>query len=62
MKGDIEIAGFMITAEEWHGLDSLARTQLAEVITQDGRRASGVGPRPESEPELTSPFSEARSP
>ena len=34
MKGDIAIAGFMITAEEWQALDTLARAQLVAVITR----------------------------
>jgi hypothetical protein len=34
MKGDIAIAGFMITAEEWQSLDVRARAQLVAVITR----------------------------
>jgi hypothetical protein len=34
MRGDIAIAGFMITAEEWESLDTLARAQLVAVITR----------------------------
>ena len=39
MKGDIAIAGFMITAEEWQAHDALARAQLVAVIT---RREDGA--------------------
>jgi hypothetical protein len=28
MRGDIALAGFMLTAEEWHALDPVARAQL----------------------------------
>jgi hypothetical protein len=28
MKGDIALAGFVLTAEEWHALDPLSRAQL----------------------------------
>jgi hypothetical protein len=41
MKGDIAIAGFMITAEEWQAHDALARAQLVAVIT---RREDGLVP------------------
>jgi hypothetical protein len=63
MKGDIAIAGFMITAEEWQGLDSLARSQLVAVITEDGLRATDYGRRSEVGTSLE-PFSkpEVRTP
>jgi hypothetical protein len=54
MKGDIAIAGYMITAEEWQALDQLARAQLVAVIT---RREEGwvISPAAElnSEPSST---------
>ena len=28
MKGDIALVGFVLTAAEWHGLDTSARKQL----------------------------------
>jgi hypothetical protein len=34
MRGDIAIAGFMITAEEWQSLDLSARAELVAVITR----------------------------
>lgn len=45
MKGDIAVAGLMITAEEWQALDSVSRAQLVAVITRrDPMIASGSGP------------------
>lgn len=47
MKGDIAVAGFMLTAEEWQELDPASRAQLVTVITrrEDAPRlASGTGP------------------
>ena len=34
MRGDIAIAGYMITAQEWNAFDALARAQLCAVITR----------------------------
>lgn len=34
MKGDIAIAGFYLTAEEWQALDPVARAQLVAAATQ----------------------------
>ena len=34
MKGDIAIAGFYLTAEEWQALDTAARAQLVEAATR----------------------------
>lgn len=34
MKGDISVAGFMLTAEEWADLDATSRAQLVAVITR----------------------------
>jgi hypothetical protein len=45
MKGDIAVAGLMITAEEWQALDAASRAQLVAVITrQDPTLAAGSGP------------------
>ncbi len=45
MKGDIAVAGLMITAEEWQALDAASRAQLVAVITrQDPLFANGSGP------------------
>jgi len=46
MKGDIAVAGFMMTAEEWEGLDTVSRAQLVAVITRrdDPWIAQGSGP------------------
>lgn len=45
MKGDIAVAGFMMTAEEWQALDAPSRAQLVDVITRkDPQIATGSGP------------------
>jgi hypothetical protein len=58
MKGDIAVAGFRLTAEEWQALDSVSRAQLVAVITRRDAPflAAGSGPVviaeiPELEPE-----------
>jgi hypothetical protein len=46
MKGDIAVAGFMLTAEDWQELDAASRAELVAVITQRDRPrlARGSGP------------------
>jgi hypothetical protein len=54
MKGDIAVAGFRMTAEEWQALDAASRAQLVAVITRqdDMLFAAGSGPIPiELEPD-----------
>jgi hypothetical protein len=34
MKGDIALAGFVLTAEEWEALDALSRAQLVAAATR----------------------------
>ena len=34
MRGDIALAGFMMTAEEWHALDAAHRAQLISAATR----------------------------
>ena len=34
MKGDIALAGFMLTAEEWRTLDSVSRAELVAAATR----------------------------
>ncbi|MDB4961735.1 MAG: hypothetical protein JWP01_1734 [Myxococcales bacterium] len=48
MKGDIAVAGFRMTAEEWQALDAASRAQLVAVITRqdDMLFAAGSGPIP----------------
>jgi hypothetical protein len=45
MKGDIALAGFMMTAEEWQALDSISRAQLVAAATP---RDEGWGVAPVS--------------
>lgn len=49
MKGDIAVAGLMITAEEWQALDAASRAQLVAVITRQDQLAAGSGPIPLAE-------------
>lgn len=54
MKGDIAVAGFLLTAEEWQELDAQSRAQLIAVVTRRAdpwlvlempeRFAEGTGP------------------
>lgn len=55
MKGDIALAGFMLTAEEWQALDPLQRAQLMAVVTRrdDPWIVSGGTVVPESEGDET---------
>jgi hypothetical protein len=36
MKGDIAIAGFLLTAEEWQAFDADARAQLIAAVARRG--------------------------
>jgi hypothetical protein len=55
MKGDIAVAGFRMTAEEWQSLDPASRAELVAVITRRDEAvqlAAGSGPIPlELEPD-----------
>ena len=55
MKGDIAVAGFRMTAEEWQALDPASRAELVAVITRKDEAvelAAGSGPIPlELEPD-----------
>ena len=54
MKGDIAVAGFKMTAEEWQALDPWQRADLVAVITRKDEQqfAAGSGPIPlELEPD-----------
>jgi len=48
MKGDIAVAGFRMTAEEWQALDPSSRAELVKVITHkdEPQLAAGSGPIP----------------
>ena len=34
MKGDVALAGYVLTAEEWQALDSVSRAQLVAAATR----------------------------
>ncbi len=45
MKGDIALAGFVLTKEEWQALDPVMRAQLLSAATQGwAPSAAGSGP------------------
>ncbi len=48
MKGDIALAGFVLTQEEWQALDPVSRAQLVTAATRSDEpwapTASGSGP------------------
>ena len=50
MKGDIAFVGFMLTADEWQGLDAESRAQLIAVAT---RRVDPPVERPRRFPDGT---------
>ncbi len=39
MKGDVALAGFVLTAEEWRALDPASRAALEELNRQDAEVA-----------------------
>ena len=48
MKGDIALAGFVLTAEEWQALDAVSRAQLVSAALRRDEpwvpTAAGSGP------------------
>ncbi|MEO7092563.1 MAG: hypothetical protein ABI175_04880 [Polyangiales bacterium] len=46
MQGDIALAGFVLTKEEWQALDAVSRAQLVQVamLRSDAPTAAGSGP------------------
>jgi hypothetical protein len=46
MKGDVALAGFLLTAEEWAQLDPDARSQLLSAALRPEPSASPVPQRP----------------
>lgn len=66
MKGDIAVAGFVLTAEEWQTLDAASRAELEDVIIRrdEPRFARGSGPIPfEHVPQLAAdPLDPAHAP
>jgi hypothetical protein len=43
MKGDIAIAGFLLTAEEWQAFDADARAQLIAAVAREGVVGAPLG-------------------
>lgn len=46
MQGDIALAGFVLTKEEWQALDAVSRAQLVQVAMRrdEAPTAAGSGP------------------
>jgi hypothetical protein len=57
MKGDIALAGFVLTAEEWEALDALSRVQLITAVMRRDPWAAAV-PAPTAFPEGSAPVRE----
>ena len=60
MKGDIAIAGFYLTAEEWQALDTMSRAQLVALATRRHEPAVvapvlATGSEPNPAPESVDP-------
>lgn len=49
MKGDIALAGFVLTAEEWQAMDPLQRAQLMAFVTRRDDPWERSGPTTDAE-------------
>jgi hypothetical protein len=58
MKGDIALAGFVLTAEEWEALDAVSRVQLISAVMRRDPFAATAGPAPAEFPEGSAPVRE----
>jgi hypothetical protein len=58
MKGDIALAGFVLTAEEWEALDAVSRVQLISAVMRRDPFAAAAVPAPAEFPEGSAPVRE----
>ncbi len=58
MKGDIALAGFVLTAEEWEALDAVSRVQLITAVMRRDPWAAAAVPAPTQFPEGSAPVRE----
>ena len=58
MKGDIALAGFVLTAEEWEALDAVSRVQLISAVMRRDPFAATAVPAPAEFPEGSAPVRE----
>ena len=58
MKGDIALAGFVLTAEEWEALDAVSRVQLISAVMRRDPFAATAVPAPAECPEGSAPVRE----
>jgi len=56
MKGDIALAGYVLTAEEWEALDAVSRVTLIAAAMRSDRPAAV--PEPSQFPEGSAPYRE----
>jgi hypothetical protein len=56
MRGDIALAGYVLTAEEWEALDAVSRVQLITAMMQ--RDPWAAVPAPAEFPEGSAPVRE----
>ncbi|MBV8759548.1 MAG: hypothetical protein JO257_19830 [Deltaproteobacteria bacterium] len=56
MKGDIALAGYVLTAEEWEGLDAVTRVSLITAAMK--REPQAAVPQPTQFPEGSAPIRE----
>jgi hypothetical protein len=56
MKGDIALAGFVLTAEEWEALDAVSRVTLIAAAMRNER--STAVPQPSQFPDGSAPYRE----
>jgi len=52
MKGDIALAGFVLTAEEWAALDPESRSQLLTIALRRDQPWVASAPAPAPEPAI----------
>jgi hypothetical protein len=45
MQGDVALAGYVLTAEEWQALDAASRAQLVEAAAERPGREPEAPPR-----------------
>lgn len=53
MRGDIVLSGFVLTADEWDGMDTMARAQL---LRAGGRWLPAIPPPPPRRRDIDDPY------
>ena len=57
MRGDIELSGFVLTADEWEGMDPVARAQLLRAgLRRDQPWLPPIPPPPPRRRDVDDPY------